>query len=129
MQEIIQQLMAKANLTEQQAMQAVQTMKEYIMTKLPPQMAPMVDNFFVNTFASGTASGATGAASAASGAAGTGKTAESEDWRTKAKEASQSAGDAFSSWASKAEDMAGDTLNKLKDMFGGHKEDHLDAQK
>lgn len=46
MDELIQQLVAKAGLTEDQAAKAVEVTKDYIMSKLPPQMSGIVDNFF-----------------------------------------------------------------------------------
>ncbi len=48
MQELIQQLVAKAGLTEEQAAKAIDVTKEFIQSKLPPQMASLVDNFFAS---------------------------------------------------------------------------------
>lgn len=45
MQDLIEQLKTKAGLSDEQAMKAVQTIKEYIQSKLPPGMQGMVDNF------------------------------------------------------------------------------------
>ncbi|XZF13013.1 hypothetical protein ACTHGU_14600 [Chitinophagaceae bacterium MMS25-I14] len=45
MNELIQQLVEKAGLTEEQANKSVEVIKDYIMSKLPPMMQPMVDNF------------------------------------------------------------------------------------
>ena len=45
MQDLIEQLKSKADLTDEQAMKALQTIKEYIQAKLPPAMQGMVDNF------------------------------------------------------------------------------------
>jgi nucleoid DNA-binding protein len=45
MQEIIQQLVEKAGLSEEQAEKSLQVIKEYIQSQLPPMMQGMVDNF------------------------------------------------------------------------------------
>lgn len=45
MNELIQQLVDKAGLTAEQAEKSVDVIKEYIMSKLPPMMQPMVENF------------------------------------------------------------------------------------
>ena len=45
MQELIQQLVDKAGLTEDQAGKSIEVIREFILTKIPPMMQPMVDNF------------------------------------------------------------------------------------
>lgn len=45
MQDLIKQLQDNAGLTEEQAHKSLQTIKEYIQSKLPPMMQGMVDNF------------------------------------------------------------------------------------
>jgi nucleoid DNA-binding protein len=45
MNELIQQLVEKANLSQEQAEKSLEVIKEYIMAKLPPMMQPMVENF------------------------------------------------------------------------------------
>jgi len=45
MQDLIEQLKTKAGLSDEQALKAVQTIKEYIQSKLPQGMQGMVDNF------------------------------------------------------------------------------------
>lgn len=49
MNEIIEQLKAKAGLTDEQARQAVLIMKDFIHTKVPPMFSGFVDNFFAET--------------------------------------------------------------------------------
>jgi hypothetical protein len=129
MNELIQQLMSKAGLTEAQAVQATSVTRDFLKTKLPPQMTGMVDNFFAGNFDAA-------AAAAPSGA-------KSDDWMNKAKEAAADAGDKLGDfaakakdkaedfaedaarkageWAHKAEDFAEDAMDKLKDMFGSKK--------
>jgi len=46
MQDLIKELQDKAGLTEDQALLAIKTMKEYIHTKVPPMFSGFVDNFF-----------------------------------------------------------------------------------
>ena len=45
MEKIINQLKEQAGLTEEQALKAVEIIKAYIQSKLPPAMHAMVDNF------------------------------------------------------------------------------------
>ncbi len=45
MNELINQLTEKAGLTEEQAHKALDVIKEYIQSQLPPMMQGMVDNF------------------------------------------------------------------------------------
>ncbi len=45
MQDLIEQIKANAGVTEEQALKTLQTVQEYIKSKLPPMMSGMVDNF------------------------------------------------------------------------------------
>lgn len=45
MQDLINELVNKAGLTEEQAGKSIQVIKEYIQSQLPPMMQGMVDNF------------------------------------------------------------------------------------
>ena len=130
MQELVQQLMAKTGITEQQATVAVNTTKDYIRTKVPPPVAGMVDQFFGGTFDP----------SAAMKAAAD----QQSDWMSKAKEAAQDAGEKITDfthdaidkgtdfakqatqhmneWAKQAGGWSEDAMNKIKDMFSGHKD-------
>jgi hypothetical protein len=45
MQEMVQQLMDKAGLTQEQAEKSIMVIKDYIQSQLPPMMQGMVDNF------------------------------------------------------------------------------------
>ena len=51
MQELIQKLKDNAGLTDEQAMKAVSTMKEFISGKVPPMFSGFVDNFFADSSA------------------------------------------------------------------------------
>jgi hypothetical protein len=46
MDELVQQLMNNAGLTEEQAVKAIHTMKDFIMGKVPPMFSGFVDGFF-----------------------------------------------------------------------------------
>jgi len=46
MQDLLQQLKANAGLTDVQAIKAMETMKEYIHSKVPPMFSGFVDKFF-----------------------------------------------------------------------------------
>lgn len=45
MQELVQELIQKAGLTQEQAEKSIQVIKDYIQSQLPPMMQGMVDNF------------------------------------------------------------------------------------
>lgn len=45
MQDLINELKEKAGLTDEQAVKSIETIKEFIQSKLPPMMHGMVDNF------------------------------------------------------------------------------------
>jgi hypothetical protein len=45
MEQIIKQLEEKAGLTEEQAIKALEVMKDFIQSKIPPMMHGMVENF------------------------------------------------------------------------------------
>ncbi len=45
MKELVQELVDKAGLTNEQAEKSIQVIKEYIQSQLPPMMQGMVDNF------------------------------------------------------------------------------------
>jgi hypothetical protein len=46
MDDLVQQLQEKAGLTEEQAYKALETMKGYLMGKVPPMFSGFVENFF-----------------------------------------------------------------------------------
>ncbi len=48
MQQLIDQLVSKAGLTELQAEKSIEVIKEYIQSQLPPMMQGMVENFLAN---------------------------------------------------------------------------------
>jgi len=45
MNDLVNQLVTKAGLTEEQAEKSLQVIKEFIQSQLPPMMQGMVDNF------------------------------------------------------------------------------------
>ena len=47
MEDLIQELKDKAGLTNDQALLAIQTMNDYIVSKVPPMFSGFVDQFFV----------------------------------------------------------------------------------
>lgn len=52
MQDLIQQLKDKANLTEDQAYKSLQVMRDYIHSKVPPMFSGVVDSFLGDNFKS-----------------------------------------------------------------------------
>jgi hypothetical protein len=130
MQDLIQQIQAKAGVTEGQALVAANTAKDYIKSKVPPMFVGMVDQFFDGKFDPSVAM----------------KAAQSQqtDFFSKAKETAQDAtekitdftedaiekGSEFAKqathqmneWAKEAGGWSEDAFNKVKDMFSGNKQ-------
>ncbi|MGX5818624.1 hypothetical protein ACWKWU_10530 [Chitinophaga lutea] len=48
MQELIQQIKDKAGINDEQAVQAIEAVKDYVKSKLPPMLAGNVDAWFTN---------------------------------------------------------------------------------
>lgn len=48
MQELIEQLKAKAGLNDEQAKIAIEAVKDYVKSKVPPMLAGTIDNFFTS---------------------------------------------------------------------------------
>ncbi|MEO6830747.1 MAG: hypothetical protein ABI378_00880 [Chitinophagaceae bacterium] len=92
MQELIQQIAAKAGITEEQALIAANTTKDFIKGKVPPPVAGMVDQFFSGNF------DPTAAMKSA--------TSQQADWMDKAKQTAKETGDKLS-------DMADDATEKI----------------
>ena len=46
MEDLVKQLKERANLTDEQAVQVIATMKDYLMGKVPPMFSGFVDGFF-----------------------------------------------------------------------------------
>ena len=46
MEDLVQQLKDRAGLTDEQAAKVIETMKDYLMGKVPPMFSGFVDNFF-----------------------------------------------------------------------------------
>jgi hypothetical protein len=129
MQELLQNIQAKAGISEQQALVAVNTTKDYIKSKVPPMFVGMIDQFF---------SGILDPAAALKAAQG-----QQADFLSKAKETVSDAGekiqdltkdaidkssdfakqatDHLHEWAKQAGGWSEDALSKFKDMFGGQK--------
>ncbi len=53
MEEIVAQLKERAGLTDEQAMKALEVMKDFLHSKVPPMFSGFVDNFFAGGGASG----------------------------------------------------------------------------
>jgi hypothetical protein len=127
MQELIQNIMAKAGISEQQATVAVNTTKDFIRSKVPPMATGMVDQFFSGTFDP----------SAALKAAAS----QQSDFMSKAREAAEDArekiadftedaidkGSEFAreatrhmnEWAKQAGGWSEEAMDRVREMFGG----------
>ena len=102
MQKLIQEISSKAGISEQQALIAANTTKDFIKEKVPFPLSGMVDQFFAGQF---------DPASALKAA-----TEQQSDWMSKAKEAAQEAGEKFSAFGHEATEkmnqMAHDAVDK-----------------
>lgn len=127
MQELLKNIQAKAGISEQQALVAVNTTKDFIKSKVPPMFVGMIDQFF---------SGNLDPAAAMKAAQG-----QQSDFMSKAKETMSDAGEKISEftqdaidksadfakqatqtmndWAKQAGGWSEDAFNKVKDMFDG----------
>jgi hypothetical protein len=129
MQDLIQQIQAKAGISEQQALVAANTTKDYIKSKVPPMFAGMVDQFFSGHFDPAAAM----------------KDAQSRqsDFVNKAKEAAHEASEKIQDftkeaidkssefarqatehlheWAKQAGGWSEEALSKFKEMFNSNK--------
>ncbi|SKA22896.1 hypothetical protein SAMN04488128_1021761 [Chitinophaga eiseniae] len=101
MQELIQQLQAKAGLTPEQAAQSIEVIKEYVKGKLPPFIAGTVDTWFANM----------------SDKPGEKK----EGFMDKANDFLDDVKDKAEDWKDKAEDWAEDAKDKISDLFSKDK--------
>lgn len=48
MEDLIKQLQERAGLTEEQAIKSLDVLKEYIQSKVPPMMHPMIESFLAD---------------------------------------------------------------------------------
>ncbi|MBS1772761.1 MAG: hypothetical protein JST82_07870 [Bacteroidetes bacterium] len=97
---LLEQLKTKAGLTEEQAVKAMQTMIEFIKSKVPPMMHGMIDNFLDD---------GESVTDKMKNVANTAK----ENMEDFAKEA----GDKMGDFAHKAQDAAKDALDKLNEFM------------
>lgn len=95
MEELIQQLQAKAGLTAEQALKAIDTVKDYVKSKLPPMLADNAEQWF-------------------SGLAAKAQQKE-EDFLEKARDWGEGAKD-------QAADLIKNAADKLGQLFDGKKE-------
>ncbi len=51
MNDLVQLMKTKAGLTDEQAIKAIEAMKEYLQGKVPPMFSGFVDQFFANSVA------------------------------------------------------------------------------
>ncbi len=100
MNHLIEELKAKAGLTEEQAVKSIQTLTEFIKSKVPPMMHGMIDSFMASEES---------VMDKMKDVAGTAK----ENMEHFAKDA----GDKMADWGHKAQDAAKDALDKLNNMM------------
>jgi hypothetical protein len=94
---LLEQLKTKAGLSEEQALKAVQTIAEFIKTKVPPMMHGMIDNFLTEDESIMDKMKAMGD-----------KAMDNVEGYAK------EAGEKMSEWGAKAQDATKDALDKLK---------------
>jgi hypothetical protein len=110
MQELLNKLMSEVGLSAEQAQKSLQTVMDFVKTKLPPQLAANVDAMF---------SGFAGEIPQQS------YREKAEDFaeatKEKLEDLAEDAKEKLTDAAEKAEDIARDALGKIKGMFGGDK--------
>lgn len=101
MQELIQNLKDRAGLTDDQAVKAIDTVKDFVKSKLPAAIAGNVDNWF----------------------SGLGATApqprKEEGFVDKAEDFLDDVSDKVEDWTEKAKDKAEDIMKEAKDKISG----------
>lgn len=125
MQELINLLQQKAGLTEEQAKKSLDTIKEFIQSKLPPIMHGMVDNFMGASSSDDEDDFVDGGDSNSFKAKAEKVTTETREKLEDIAEAAKDDMEAFakdtteklSEWADKAEEAAKDAISKLKEMM------------
>lgn len=129
-QELVQQLVQKAGISEEQAAKAASVAHDFIKSKLPPQMSSTVDSFFSGAqttagnaaaAAEATAEGWSDKAKGMAGEAGEKLSDMAGKAKDKAEDFAEDAGKKIGEWADKAEDIAENAIDKIKDLFGGKK--------
>ena len=127
MQDLIKSIASKAGITEEQATAAVHATKDYIKAKVP-LASGMIDQFFSGSFNPLTAMGAASSdfmSKAKDAAHDVGEKVEdfTEDAIDKSGEYAKEANRQLHEWAEKAGGWSEDAMNRIKDMFGGKKDD------
>jgi hypothetical protein len=110
MQELINKLTSEVGLSAEQATKAMQTVMDFVKTKIPPAFATNIDAIFTGAKVDAKEETLTEKATDFADAA-------KDKLEDLAGEAKEKLGDA----AEKAEEMAKDAFGKLKGMFGGDK--------
>lgn len=100
MQELIQNLKDRAGLTDEQAVKAIDTVKDFVKSKLPAAIAGNVDNWF------------TGLGAAA-------PQPKKEGFVDKAEDFLDDVSDKVEDWTEKAKDKAEDIMKEAKDKISG----------
>ncbi len=126
MQELVQNIMAKAGITEQQATVAINTTKDYIKGKVPPMATGMVDQIFSGSFdPSAAMKAAAGQQSDFMSKArdvaedATEKVSEfTHDAIDKGSEFAREATTRMNEWAKQAGGWSEDAMDRIRDMFG-----------
>lgn len=112
MQELIKLMQQKANISEEQAVKALDAVTQYIKGQLPPMMHAMVDNFVQQnqTEAEDILDG--------SGEGNWSDDADIDEFgEEEPGEFSKQTGEKLNEWTDKAEHIAKDTFNKLRSMM------------
>jgi uncharacterized protein YjbJ (UPF0337 family) len=110
MQELIEKIVAEAGISAEQAGKALQTVAEFVKSKVPPTFSGMIDSILSGQQFEMKEESLQDKAADFAGAA-----------KDKLEDLAGDAKDKLSDAAEKAEELAKDTLGKLKGMFGGDK--------
>ena len=137
MQELVQNIMAKAGISEQQAIVALNTTKDYIKTKVPPMATGMVDQIFSGAFdpsaamkaAAGQQTDFMSKARDVAEDATEKVTGFTHDAIDKGAEFAREATDRMNEWAKQAGGWSEDAMDRIRDMFGGKADKPAGGQK
>ena len=119
MQELINKLTSEVGLSADQATKALNTVMDFVKTKIPPAFATNIEAIFTGSKIEATTDSITDKASDLAGDVKDKAINFAEDAKDKLEDFAEEAKDKLGDAADKAEEMAKDAFGKLKGMFGG----------
>jgi hypothetical protein len=127
MEELLQQLKEKAGLTEEQSLQSLHVIKDYIRSKVPPMMHGLIDNFLGAALPPDMPAPASAKTDTAADADKVTEEAKekiegiAQEAKENVEEFAKEATQKIDQWAEKSETAARDAVAKLKGMMNEQK--------